>query len=974
MPRLLLVICLAACVGSIAHAQTDDLGTVAGVVTNAVRAPLTGVTVTATGDAPGETERMTHTDAAGRYEIAALPTGSYTIAFSNPGSKTVERRNVQVHASVHARIDAELPRGEPREIVVLTAPVPLIDTRSVASRRVVTQEFVKAIPTSSLFTTIGVLIPGMSATGSGQRNYQDVGGSVGLAQGVLAIHGGRFSDQVVTLDGLSVGTWDRSGSVSSLGLPDHATLETTITYAAHPGWHETGGVVVNFVPQTGGNTIRGDVVASGTAARLQFNNRTSDLEAAGLRTQNRIKYIADMNAAAGGPLVRTRAWFAADYRRRSRVLWLPAYYDTNPSDWVYVPSASRQATDDERESNGGGRITVRTLSHSTASFNYVQDAICNCHWLITPRAAPEAAEHALTSTRMAQARWRSAPTDRLFMDVRMSRLRAALASSPQPEAVGPAAIDGGLSNLNLRSRATFGPDGYRDIADDRMDVRGSISYTTGSRAVMVGSSAERGRRRSAYYSLGDYSVTLQNGLPRAVTYLGGPASAIDELATWATFAQGRWTAHRITVDAGVRFDRLSTSHPPVTLPATPLLPRRDFAASDVLNWKDVSPRIGAVYDLFGDGRTAVKTAISRFVLQEGLEITQAVDPAGTARLTGNTRRWNDVNNDFIPQGDPLNPEPNGELGRSGNRDFGAARPPMRIDPAVARGINVRPSQREVSATLEHQFTAHVSVAAAYISRIYGHFTVADDINLSPADFDGPYCVTIPPDPHLPAGGKSLCGLFDLAPSRPMKRVDRVLSAASRYGRQSERWNGIDLTGSARLATLWLQGGMSTGKTITDNCDVISKVDDPTTLDCHVETAILSDVKFLATYQLPWRTRVGATFQSSPGRQVSAIYLFSDLPGLGRVTSSPTGVTSVNLIRPGTRFGDRVNQTNVRVARRFGFGRRIVELRVDVYNALNANTVLTWNDIYGSTAPSLTWLTPESIMQARVMTLGIHMNW
>jgi hypothetical protein len=176
----------------------------------------------------------------------------------------------------------------------------------------------------------------------------------------------------VTLDGLGVGTWDRSGSISSFGLPDQGTVETTITYAARPVSHETGGVGVNFVPRAGGNTLRGDAVASGTVARLQFNNQTRELEAAGLRAQNRIKYIDDANAAVGGPLVRNHAWFATNFRQRSRVKWLLSYYDTNPSDWVYVPSASRQAIDDEHESIGTGRVTMRTPWRSTTAFSYAQ--------------------------------------------------------------------------------------------------------------------------------------------------------------------------------------------------------------------------------------------------------------------------------------------------------------------------------------------------------------------------------------------------------------------------------------------------------------------------------------------------------------------------------------------------------------------------------------------------------------------------
>ena len=179
--------------------------------------------------------------------------------------------------------------------------------------------------------------------------------------------------------------------------------------------------------------------------------------------------------------------------------------------------------------------------------------------------------------------------------------------------------------------------------------------------------------------------------------------------------------------------------------------------------------------------------------------------------------------------------------------------------------------------------------------------------------------------------------------------------------------------------LLLEGGVSAGKTMTDDCDVVAKLDNPTTL-CIVTSRRRSSstAGWMASHRLPWRARIAATFESSPGlgdgSGISATYLYSELPGLGRVTSAASGVTSVNLIPPGTRLGDRVNQINLRLARPFGIGHGEVEIRLDVYNALNAGTVLTWNNTYGLTAPSLTWLSPESITQGRIIELGVHTSW
>ena len=222
-------------------------------------------------------------------------------------------------------------------------------------------------------------------------------------------------------------------------------------------------------------------------------------------------------------------------------------------------------------------------------------------------------------------------------------------------------------------------------------------------------------------------------------------------------------------------------------------------------------------------------------------------------------------------------------------------------------------------------------------------------------------------------------VFDLTRSKVTTPRDNVLRPASRYGREYNHWNGFDVTITARPAKgLRLQGGVSAGKTTMDNCDVVAKLDDPTPLYCHVETSLLVDTKLWAAHPLPWGARIAVTFQSSPGlgggSGISATYLYSELPGLGRTTSAPGGMTSVNLIAPGTQYGARVNQVDLRLARLFRAGRTALDVRLDVYNALNASAVLTWNNTYGSRAPSLTWRTPESIIQGRIIELGVHGSW
>jgi len=79
------------------------------------------------------------------------------------------------------------------------------------------------------------------------------------------------------------------------------------------------------------------------------------------------------------------------------------------------------------------------------------------------------------------------------------------------------------------------------------------------------------------------------------------------------YAQDQWTMDRLTVNAGLRFDYFRGGYPDHTLPQTTWGPGAFFEGQDVAIWKDLNPRLGLVYDLRGDGRTALKVTASRYV-------------------------------------------------------------------------------------------------------------------------------------------------------------------------------------------------------------------------------------------------------------------------------------------------------------------------------------------------------------------------
>jgi len=179
--------------------------------------------------------------------------------------------------------------------------------------------------------------------------------------------------------------------------------------------------------------------------------------------------------------------------------------------------------------------------------------------------------------------------------------------------------------------------------------------------------------------------------------------------------------------------------------------------------------------------------------------------------------WTDPNGDRIVQGDPFNPLANDELGRSLNLNFGKPVLAFCYDRDWAFGFQNRAYNWEFSTGIQQEIVPSVSVSATYFRRIYGNFGVTENTAVTAADYD-PFCVTAPTDAPLPTSGQQICGMFDLH-STKLGQVSTLGTAAANYGEQFDHWNGVDFTMNARLPKVLLQGGVSTGKTLTDNCAI-----------------------------------------------------------------------------------------------------------------------------------------------------------
>ena len=197
---------------------------------------------------------------------------------------------------------------------------------------------------------------------------------------------------------------------------------------------------------------------------------------------------------------------------------------------------------------------------------------------------------------------------------------------------------------------------------------------------------------------------------------------------------------------------------PGALTTNEWLGERTFAqVNNIPNWRDWSPRMGLSYDLFGNGRTAIKAQLGKYVSKLGTDLTEGLNPIATSVVSA-TRNWDDLTypvgdprrGNFVPDCDLGDFTVNGECGAISNNNFGKNNPnATRWDPAVLEGWGKRDSNWDFSTEIQHELRPGFGVTGGYYWNNGGYTRqansrrrVTDNVLVNPADYD-PFCIMAP---------------------------------------------------------------------------------------------------------------------------------------------------------------------------------------------------------------------------------------
>jgi hypothetical protein len=976
--RILIVCSALLSLPSIVFAQAS----ITGIVKDASGAVLPGVTVEAASPALIEKVRSVITDDTGQFRIVDLRPGTYSVSFSLPGFNTVQRQGIELTGSFVATVNADLRVGDLTETITVTGESPIVDIQSATQQRSITAEIVETIPTGRSIVNLAVLIPGVVAFSP--RGISDVGGTDNLQTTFVSIHGGRPEDQRSQIDGLTIRNLLGTGNSTNFTPDMGSAQELAVDYAAAGADQISGGMRINFIPKEGGNRYSTSIFATAANSAFQGDNMSDELRAKGLTSPNLLKNTYDVNPTFGGPLAQDKAWFYTSTRFQGNRNYVAGMFENanagNPNVWNYVPTEERGLFDMTINAING-RLTYQASPRNKLSLFYEQQ------WRDwhdgRQLVSPEAFVHYLfPHNHMAIAGYTSPISNKMLFEARGAyRAEVWVNVGGRPDFANndqmiPVTEQGGsIPGLSYRSLSGIYT---RQSAPAIWQAQSSLSYVTGAHAFKVGYDYLGGTHLNGNTATDSaLQYRFNNGVPNQITQFGIPYERAWTLNELGVFAQDRWTVGRTTVNAGLRFDYFTTSFPAYDLGPGKWVPNRQisFPESSFYNFKDFQPRVGVSYDLFGNGKTALKATANRYITG----LTPNVGHPVTNLASQVTRAWTDANRDYVPNCDLLNSQANGECGIISDLSFGSTRPSTAYDPDILTGVNVRPSQWEFSGSVQHELTPRMGLNVGYFRRIYNNFTVTDNRAAAASDYTS-FGFTAPVNPGLPdGGGYPVSGYVNLNPNK-VGQIDNFVTAASKFGDQIEHWNGVDVNLTMRFSNLRLQGGTSTGRTSTDNCEVAAQLPEiQGTLSinqCHQDTNWLTQVKGLASYTLPKiDVSISGTVQSTAGPQVLANYVATNAvvqPSLGRPLSGGAPNTTVAIIQPGTEYLERINQLDFRVAKNFRMARGRTSINFDIYNALNANAVTIVNNNYP--ANGVGWQSPTGILPARLFKFSVQFNY
>jgi hypothetical protein len=859
------------------------------------------------------------------------------------GFQTVVQEDVDVNADRTSRVDLSMAVGDVAETITVRGEAPLLDTSSALSQAVMSREVLDTLPTANDIWSIARLAPAVQST------KYDVGGREMFAQSDSLIHGSTRKEQSYLWDGMDLNN-TVDGSQIHFYIDTFSAQEINYITGQAPAEHARGGVLINTITRTGTNSFRGGLQLSGLVR--EFDNVSDELGQqllSGVPAQalaanpdispsGKTPRLWETGFTYGGPILRDRLWFQGSGKIGEVYRYRIGSYNADGT----------QLLEDNRMLNTMGKLSWAMTPSSQLHFTHAWVEKGRYHVsggpTVTEFFDERATVYNASRNHLFLPKWTHVLSQRMVLDVGSATQKVQNNREPQPE-VQP----GDIPRFDAVTRTnTVALGNYNNIAEGwRTQFAASLSVVVGDHDLKVGHQYIQSKLESYSISHSHYPSGLRavfrNGVPDSVNTYSTPTGSDRNYREHALFVQDAWRPTRkLVLNFGLRFEDafewINDGESPLCQQQTVFIAERCFGpVKGVPDLSGFAPRFSAIYDLFGDGRTALKFTANRYLVTQ-MGLSGSVNPI---RVASDTRPWTDSNGDLIPQLNELGPSTGFSLGTSN-----------RIDPDLTW-----PYTNEIAAEIQQELPGAVVLSAGYYHR--GHRNQVGQTNLA-----------VPKESYIPltvtevASGRTvtvynqdpaLRGLFDVV--------------FANHDSLDANFHGFDLTLQRRMRDGWmLMGSLSLGDSEADIYGdfIASDLNNPnfTFRRGPRPDDVPVSFKMSGAYELPYGFRVAANGQ-----------YFSGVPETTtvRVSANTVRLTQVNqtlTVDPrGTRRLPAVTMVDLNLSKAWRRGNFSVEPRIDIFNLLNASAI---TQRLGELGPA--YGRASEILGARLIRAGANIRW
>jgi hypothetical protein len=986
--------------------------TISGTVKDSSGAVMAGVKVDAASEALIEKSRAATTNGEGRYAIVDVRPGTYTITFTTDGFNSVKQQ-VEVPANVTVPVDAEMKPGAVGQTVEVRAQIATVDVENVAHPEVLTRSDIDALPTARNLQSVGSYIPSV------HLNQPDVAGSQQIQQTYMATHGNPAQHNIILMDGMLVNTTQGDGQIQTYidnELIQEATYQTTNVTVEASG----GGVFVNLVPKDGGNTLHGEFFGAYIPSRFVGSSIDQGLLSRGIAAQSKLTKIEDFDGSLGGPFIKDKLWFLLSGRKQLT-------YQQSP---LSKKSDGSPEVDRSYVYTGHLRLTYQLNSNNKFSAMWMRDWKTTLDEVVTNTTAGVAANFNASTRRppvmyyITQEKWTGTVTPRLILEAGFTLDKldyAVLYQAGQqktpftPEWYSTVLVNDTVKGLryNVGTQENF-------FKFDRYVAQGGGFYVTGSHQIKFGVQDSWGPAYQNTIVNGDLYAIENSGVPTSVTIYDTPAYTKPYLnADLGIYLMDTWKYKRLSITPGIRWEYLSNQIKPESAPAGRFVPARNFAAVTCDTVKGIScfhnwaPRIGIVYDLFGDHKTAIKAGVGKY--NTPLVYTN-LNNFNPMFVTTQTRSWNGggcIGPSCFPLDSDIGSGPTTQFGLQTDR---------KLDPHYHREYNLQYTvgiQRELRSGLTLNFN--------WVRRADYQQTLTRNNAVPPSAWSP---VTI----YNPLDGTPIT-MYNL--NKPyVNLAPLVYQTNTPQSLRANTYNGFETSVQGRLPHgAFVFAGWTMDREISRICDQTVNpttfLNDPNSLRfCDWHGNLYQDLgkvgsipyrhefKLQGNVPLWYKFEVSASLYSDPVYNTN--FQLNNYPtGLGNPVAEPLfagqqqgfrevywtinsttkypancncpnpggvvnsgllqGAETIMLVAPGSRLTPQLNQLDIGIRRTFTFrDRYTIKAEAQIFNVINSNVVTAESQTLGSSITPYVkggpGGVPTAILNPRMLRLAVQFHF